>query len=913
MFVAGMATMFALGEEGTERHWTGLAGNNDWTDSGNYDAAGKPDPEAQDTLVFPSDARVTLNGNDADSCNIAQHLYRMKVADGASNVVLTVNVPENGIVNIDGAIVPTGNSYSDSSYKALTVYKTGAGDLLLNSFGKVKAGAAYITDYYANFMVVEGSVHLPTNMTGNTYVGCLTVSNGASFFTGIGGVTTLMGFYGDGLVTNDAKSAQQFRVNSRGDFYGALNGSITYASRGLVMLHGTNSTMSADLQITYNQHNNPGVLSSARGITGLAKIGRAGEPSSAGTGSKIIASSEGSVLLYLGKGEHTDKNYETRAPNYISVIDGGAYGGLVWEGDWAQKSGYLGMANLVLRGTNSTPCEMSGAVKSHSSSGTNYTFHISKQGSGTWHFHHNANTTMTGGFTVHEGTLRFDTIGETNVVTSLGKATNLGMEYFSWLWDKDKVVPYAHTLGDRVKKTTGTLEYMGETNCYSSTRSTVISGTGVLKQSGTGALVMSGFSPIDANAATLVLDGGNTSISNVAANVTNSASGGVLSVVKRGAGTWSITENATFTGPLSVEEGTLILKPAETNYTWFRWTWQKRFANNDTSDSPKKTLGASEFGLYDAEGNRCNLNLSDRGDCNDDVTSNQFYYYPYIDDGGWFGWFDDGSWRYLQPGECSLGKTAYGFRTYRVWNNGTTIFANEPLYPSSMFDGKNEYFSGYVNGRVANLSDPTSWVPIILRLPEGSPAIKYWDYAHAAIAKRAVEVSKLEASVDGRHWEFVDSFDCEDNSAANTWQFKNVTIGHESESTLGAPGREIRGVTTNVWSFMTGNPLVSVKSGAVLKAVGNVTLKNIKIDAATGAGTFDGFTFAPDAEVEIANLNAGEACIVPAAFPNVSGLDGAAGWTWNFTSTTGRKLRGRAAVSATGVRYIPVGIRISIK
>ena len=159
------------------------------------------------------------------------------------------------------------------------------------------------------------------------------------------------------------------------------------------------------------------------------------------------------------------------------------------------------------------------------------------------------------------------------------------------------------------------MEYIGTTNSYSSTRSTVISGTGVLRQSGTGALVMSGFSPLDANAATLVLDGDNSSTNNVAANVTDSESGGSLSVVKRGAGTWTIAENATFTGALSVEEGTLILKP-NNNYTWFRWTWQERFDNGDTS-TKQYVMGVAEFALYDADGNRCNLNLSDRGDCND--------------------------------------------------------------------------------------------------------------------------------------------------------------------------------------------------------------------------------------------------------------------------------------------------------
>ena len=364
-FAACTAAMFAFGEEGTERHWTGAAGNNDWTDSGNYDATGVPDPAAQDTLVFPDGAKVTLDGSDAASCNIAQHLYRMKVADGASDVVITVNVPPGGTVNFDGAVVPTGDEYNGGSYKHLTVYKTGEGDLKLNAFGITDAGAAYKTDYYSNFMVVQGAVHLPTNMTGNTYVGCVTVSNGASLFTGIGGITTIMYLYGDGVVTNDAPSAQTFRVNGSGDFYGDLCGSISYASRGVVMLHGTNSNMRGSFNITYNQHNRSAV-SSSRGITGLAKIGRVGEASSTGTGSTIVAGAEGSILLYLGQGEHTDKAYGSRSPDYINIIDGGAYGGLVWEGDWWQydNDGYFGMANLILRGSNSVPCEMSGAVKS---------------------------------------------------------------------------------------------------------------------------------------------------------------------------------------------------------------------------------------------------------------------------------------------------------------------------------------------------------------------------------------------------------------------------------------------------------------------------------------------------------------------------------------------------------------------
>jgi hypothetical protein len=177
-----------------------------------------------------------------------------------------------------------------------------------------------------------------------------------------------------------------------------------------------------------------------------------------------------------------------------------------------------------------------------------------------------------------------------------------------------------------------------------------------------------------------------------------------------------------------------------------------------------------------------------------------------------------------------------------------------------------------------------------------------------------VKTSKLEGSVDGRHWELVATLTNDTwATTAHWWQFKNVAWGNEAQSTLGAPGQEIRGTTTNVWNFMTGNPVVSVKPGATLKAVGDVTLKNIKLDASTGAGTFDGFTFAADTQVEVTNLNAGEACVVPASFQNAAGLDDASGWTWTFVSQTGRTLRGRGVASSAGIRYIPRGTTISLK
>ena len=916
--VATMAFVTAFSETGTTRYWTGNAGNNDWTDSGNYNESGVPDPAAEDTLVFPSGAAVTLDGDDDASCNIARHLFRMKVADGAGNVVLTVSVPENKAVEIDGAISPSGKSYSDASYKALKVVKKGSGALNLNSNGKVHAdnGVTYGTDYFSDFVVEEGVLRLPLSATTNMYVGCFTVSNGASVFLARSGVTICLGLFGEGMITNDAASAQTFRVDGSGKFYGSLCGNIQWQSRGKVMLRGTNSTMSGPFYMTYNQHNNPGGVTYTRGVNGLQKIGRIGEPSSIGYASSLIGYNDGSVLLYLGDGEWTDKTYQTYTPEYVHVIDGGEHGGLKWEGEVRQrvrnvKDKYTGMAHLILTGSNSAPCEVYGPVLSTEFGGTNYTFHISKTGTGVWHMHHNDATTMTGGFTVHEGTLRFDTIAEKGQVTSLGKATNLGIEYFN-LWRlEENERPYAHTLGNLTAGTTGTIEYRGETNSYSSTRPTVISGTGVLKQSGTGALHMTGFSPLDSNNATLVLDGENTSASNVVADVTDSSAGGVLSVVKRGGGTWTMMENTTFTGQLSVEAGTLIIvrKPPSENYTWFRWTWQERLLDVGNAKIEAKTIvmPTSEFALYDAAGNRVNLNLSERGEC---VLDGSSYYYHPDAAGMWFGK------EALNPGEATIGKTDSYFKSSAYGGSASWEVA---LPLGSLFDGRAAtYFSGYYPYVRTVLDDPSTWVPIVMRLPEGSAAVKYWDYANP-ISTRSIRISKLEGSVDGLRWEDVDSFDTGDPTLPDTtapftgWQFKEVAIGRESESTLGAPGREIRGTSTNNWACLSGKPQVSVAAGATLKAEGGgISIGKLKVDAA-GAGTIDGFEIDPKAEVDVVNLTSGAPVTIPATFANTSGLDGASGWEWTFSTASGRILQGTATVTSSGIHFIPMGLRLTIR
>ena len=79
-------------------------------------------------------------------------------------------------------------------------------------------------------------------------------------------------------------------------------------------------------------------------------------------------------------------------------------------------------------------------------------------------------------------------------------------------------VGYAIVLGGN--ETRGNLEYVGSTNCISTTRKFVVDGTGAVLNNGTGLLRLSGLSvlPTRNGDSTLVLGGGNT-MGNVANDI----------------------------------------------------------------------------------------------------------------------------------------------------------------------------------------------------------------------------------------------------------------------------------------------------------------------------------------------------------------------------------------------------------
>ncbi len=103
--------------------------------------------------------------------------------------------------------------------------------------------------------------------------------------------------------------------------------------------------------------------------------------------------------------------------------------------------------------------------------------------------------------------------------------------------------------------TTGTFRYIGATS-GTTNRTFNLSGTsggGAIEASGAGPLVIT--SPVTATAVAKTLSLGGTS---TAANTIGTISGAGVSVVKDGNGTWQLTAASSFTGQLTVKQGTIL-------------------------------------------------------------------------------------------------------------------------------------------------------------------------------------------------------------------------------------------------------------------------------------------------------------------------------------------------------------------
>ena len=692
-----------------------------------------------------------------------------------------------------------------------SVVKSGGGALSLTSTG----AKDYQTD--RGWTVNAGKLVLPQFESGNRNCeyGSVTV-NAPGILVMVGNsMTIIRGLYGDGLVTN-INSGATLEVFG-GDFSGKIQGTMALRNDADTLnLRGVENSFGSFVNV-YG------------GRLGVAKFGMKSDALSS-IGSYNGGSFYGAVNLRgdvvvecIGnEDDETDKTIHLLNVPTRAGIDGGEHGGMTFSGIWEihRENGTKAVQSLLLTGPNAAnPCVFSGEFKEslRTSLGTTY---ITKRGAGTWRFTDNANRKNRGTIAVEEGTLQFTSIAETNVVCSLGLATQCATEYSALDWDESKRVDYAYLLG--TSNTVGTMEYVDATDGRVTTRKIALKGDGRLMNSGSGTLDWTGVKTLGPTTNTLYLAGAGDGFMKAV-----NEGEATLSLGKEGEGTWSAA-GVKASGGLSVKGGTFRLK--SNRYRYFRWTIKNMSGSAGV-------IYITEFALYDAAGNRLNVN-------------------PTIVQKGT-------SASQLQPNQAC-------FEESRAMDgNGTTTETGANL--SRLFDNGNSYAIMQTAFKTAPNGTENSYLPIVMRLAADSAEVASYDIkgGESSIAvDRGLSAWMLEGSIDGKDWHLLGDVSGFTPPSSSNWQWYKTNNGGARFATSESCDETL----ANDWTPAT----LEVAPGARFEAEETVVANGLSIDASRGGGFVSNVTFGAGGVLRLSNMPQGQPNL-NMTYIDVTGLDANAG------------------------------------
>ena len=943
-FLAAVAMAAVYRVDAVTKTWSGAVNDYDWTNPGNYQD-GKP--SAGDTVALPDGVSVQLN--DSASFTFVNTLDRITPA---SNATLTVSLAANVTNSLE---VPF------TAFPAITnschgrIVKTGGGTLFLNSM-KMDNGLTgdkqRCLDYYCRLDINEGDVAMNQRTGGkNGMLGVVTIAADATLFTCGDPVVTISTYdvsatyfaemWGSGSIRAMVKPSAQYKyfylhpdyVYSLSDsvFSGTIGEDLCIYAEGRWQLTGTQSTSCASIQVGKNYGKGP--EGAAR--LAVAKFGTANGTSSLGKGRGQINYRGGSgYVLYTGTGETTDLIIQGQTGNsnpYPSFFDAGAHGGLDIKGD-ISVSKYQGkMERLILTGSNTVPCSVSGQLLAgDSSSGVTGGFFFIKRGTGTWRFADAVvevrdkfsygwetfsviNTKLRDNrtsFTIEEGTFQFDSLAETNRYCSLGLGTRL-QEPYNGTFDESHNVDYFFRLGrTNATHSIPTLELSGlgaaDWGVNVGTRKVGMAGSGRISNASHNRFRLGGVSALagGAEAVKYLYLGGTRDGGDEILDLTDGA--GKLGVVKDGSGTWTLGGDVNFTGLLDVREGTLIVKRYNSRNTWFRLTATEMLQNSDyyyhyftEAGGSASTyslgrgyqFGPAEFGLFDASGNQVNQGVTN---CwkSSEVEANGIAY-----DYAGFGGIDTIQYNGNKTNDYNLAKLCDG-------NLGSTTHS---------------WWAGNAGGGNLSQTNSCGWVSYILRLPPGAAEVASWDVGNfytldANACNRIMTACILESSPDGVNWSVVTNVTRLPLPETNL-ALKKYWCSDFSTSLRPHTGWPVQGDSGRTWTVMPNTP-VKVAPGATLRAdisadeaAGKPVLSSITVSPA-GNGTIDGFAFAANGTLNVETPDAESMPThVSIAFTNAADIANIAQWSLQANSEAFDKTR-KLRVTANGIEIMPLGISI---
>lgn len=846
LFVLMMMSVFCLQAVAAE-YWirpTLDVGSADWSKAACYQMGPEDsgsvgrDPQPEDVIVLPERFKLAVT-NGTPAYAFFSSVSRIALCNGAE---LEVAVLE-GTAQWKSAV----NRHDEARATDCRLVKSGAGRLELKSAGTcVVDGRDY--DYRVGMDVRQGVLKLVDAASGvnlNRWHFSLNVAADATLVVGSGASEIVEGLMtGSGTVINEA--GVLVTVNVRGnstagycsEFSGRILGKICMSVTGFRLdLTGTENTY--DGQTVFYR------TSERNGFVGFRTWGGESGQSSLGVGGISFAEAGGLINL----GETIQSGSKSVYMNEPGVsVDGGVFGGLTISTTFGAYSANTNNMYMTFCGSNTEhECVYTGKFNDQyayrnpgagGALGPRVSHRIIKDGPGIWRFANNANRLNAGVIEVNDGTLRFDSIAETNVVCSLGLATALFSKYYGPI-DESRRVTQAFELGGSEGRI-ATMEYTGTAPGVCTTRPFALKGDGRLLAE-SGALDVSGFGTLDGAPATLRLAGESTA-GNTVRDVRHDD--GRVTVVKEGGGTWTLGGELSFAGDVRIDAGTLaVARP--TSYTWYRFVLKENYSAQQKWTSTtwqNNYFQFKEIGLFDKDGNRINVGL----------TQNKSYQQT----------------KSLEPG-------TFGLANY----NGTACsWDRDPL---GLFDDDIETpIGGKANtlqlssGVKPNISTPSTWPTVVMRLSAAAAPAASYDIVSGDSTSDAMAITfwSVEGSFDGVNWTEVATCDKTKQRpvADGKWYNGGVDFAprqiHEGYALSSVP---VKDVFTNVDS-------VQVAAGATLRTSDEVTLRGLAFGA-NGAGVIDGFGFAAHGTLRLPSRPK-TTMALPGEYRNVSGLANLVNW-----------------------------------
>ena len=846
--------------------WTGGAGDNDWTNPKNYEP--EATPAAGDIVKVPDGVTVTVSSANAASWALASSLDRIAPQANGSTVVIDV---AEGVTNDFNAGISMDATYRS---KFGTIEKTGKGMVY---FCK-SSGGQY--DYCGReFWVREGRADFSKRGTVE-YFGILRIESGAQFM--IPRATTWMNeLKGEGDILDPSDYALRV-IGGTAD-----EPTVVEARLGSAALHYNCPGFTRILRTD----NIAGTFSVYENVTEFIDIGMKNVPSPTGKNGALTYDGAGvGTFRYIGTADTvTDKavniaNNSSSAPGY-GTFDAGPHGGITFNGNWGWTTKSWGRAHLladyILMGSNTAPCRIDGVIGfGTTSDNLQGDLGIIKRGSGSWVLGNVANT-FASVVSVEEGELGFANVLEKGNPSSLGTAMDLKDPDAHGAYDAATSVDYAIRLGsaaiDYPADSLATLRSVAEAGMSCTTRPIALAGDARIT-SDTGKLVFCGAYSIKEGVNSLVLGGDGTGITNTFMNITDGPNAKMKTgVAKDGAGTWILTGTNSFTGPIAVNGGKLILRRPNDRYTWYRLVVKDSYYIDSKDNYDGFKIG--RIGLFDKDGYRQNIGLQCMTDFPQNSGTDLDENIPSLLEPGQYGWGMPKryNWWIRNDGTVGQGLSAV-CRTGECWDD------------SCMYLTRSGIKAHYAD-------EPNKYLYIDMRLTNGAPEIAYYDIAVVYPRGNSNNIINLKrwsllGSTDGVSWDelhaVADSMSDDPDQKmkiptnANSWMAQDKKTQWESAATKHdtAKLQEIASKRTGdpVPFFDAGIGPVTVANGAVLEAEGDITLSKFKAAYGATAGTVKGFALAEDCEIEVTGIPKGVTSFeVPLNFEGAAPED--AEWT----------------------------------